>query len=201
MRSRINPSGEPVSTAAIGGSLTLKHHRGYSSNNNNNSNKVGVESNPGMRGANDEGPHDALVEEAKLLVNELNHDEIDDYDEYEDDPLSYMLDGGCCVPRINREDGDQSGSSSCDDIFHYFKRHIVDVAMEHALHFDFLSWRKTNEEEEVSKLYRKIVFKAQARERGDPAMLFYHVIKNDIHKLITKLDELEACTIDEQCYQ
>jgi len=196
MRSRINPSEEPASSTAIGSMLTLKHHRGYSSNSNNNNNKVGVESSASMRGANNQEPHDALVEEAKLIVNERRDDELeDDYDEFEDDPLSYMLDGGCCVPRINHEDVDQSGSS-CDDIFHYFKRHVVDVVMEHALHFDFLTWRKTNEEEEVFKLYRKIVFKAQARERGDPAMLYYHVIKNDLHKLITKLDELEACTID-----
>lgn len=196
MRSRINPSGEPVSSTAIGGSLTLKQSvaRGFNSDNSNN--KVGVESSASMRGANNQEPHDALIEEAKLIVNERSDDELeDDYVEFEDDPLSYMLDGGCCVPRINREDADHSGSS-CDDIFHYFKRHVVDVAMEHALHFDFLTWRKTNDEEEVSKLYRKIVFKAQARERGDPAMLYYHVIKNDLHKLITKLDELEACTID-----
>jgi len=162
------------------------------------SNKVSIgellkEANEKKSHGKETGKQNKLVEEVQLIVNDQDDDEFDEFDEY-DDCLPYVLDGGC-VPLQNREEGDQSGSS-CDDIFHYFKRYVADVTMEHLLHFDFLTWRKTNEEEEVSKLYRKIVFKAQARERGDPAMLFYHVIKNDLHKLITKLDELEACMTD-----
>ena len=48
-------------------------------------------------------------------------------------------------------------------------------------------------DDEITRLYREIIIKGQARERNDPAILHYHIVKNDMTQLINELNKMEQC--------
>lgn len=139
----------------------------------------------------------------KIIINDPYDDDNNDHND--NNGVINNNNSNCNDDHNNNDD---EKIHTYDNIIHYFKKNISNIIMENIYIYiksisKFIYIKKHNQQsinnndddydDEITRLYREIIIKGQARERNDPAILHYHIVKNDMTQLINELNKMEQC--------